>query len=34
MTISESQIDAWLLGKEDEHLEFKEAKNNYSSTSS
>jgi ATP-dependent DNA helicase RecG len=29
MTVYEAQIDAWLRGKEDEHLEFKEAKQNF-----
>ena len=29
MTVNETQIDAWLKGKEDEHLEFKEAKQNF-----
>jgi ATP-dependent DNA helicase RecG len=29
MTVDEVQIDAWLQGKEDEHLEFKEAKQNF-----
>lgn len=29
MSVSVEQIDEWLRGKEDEHLEFKEAKNNF-----
>src|SRR3989337_2613102 len=29
MTVTERQIDEWLRAKEDEHLEFKEAKNNF-----
>lgn len=29
MTVTESQIDEWLRGKEDEHREFKEAKHNF-----
>lgn len=29
MTVTDRQIDEWLRGKEDEHLEFKEAKNNF-----
>ena len=29
MTAPHRQIDEWLRGKEDEHLEFKEAKNNF-----
>ena len=29
MTVTARQIDEWLRAKEDEHLEFKEAKNNF-----
>lgn len=29
MTITERQVDEWLRGKENEHLEFKEAKSNF-----
>lgn len=29
MTVTDRQIDEWLCGREDEHLEFKEAKNNF-----
>jgi ATP-dependent DNA helicase RecG len=29
MTLTDRQIDDWLRGKENEHLEFKEAKNNF-----
>lgn len=29
MTVSMEQLQSWLLAKEDEHLEFKEAKRNF-----
>lgn len=29
MTVSDQQLKAWLAAKENEHLEFKEAKNNF-----
>jgi ATP-dependent DNA helicase RecG len=29
MTVNEAQVDSWLKGREDEHLEFKEAKQNF-----
>lgn len=31
MSVSVEQLESWMLGVEDEHLEFKEAKNQYSS---